>query len=71
MGNQLLPMQLSSAASKGVFLSLENSCKDDQARETECYDAISVRFVNDTTVVCTVFFLFSFTTVLNKIIPLL
>lgn len=49
MGNQLLPMQLSSAASKGVFSSLENSCKDDQARETECYDAISVRFVNDTT----------------------
>ena len=70
MGNQLLPMQLSFAASKGVFLSLENSCKDDQAKETECYDAIRVRFVNDTTLVCTVFFLFSFTPVLNKIIPL-
>lgn len=35
MGNQLLPMQLSSAASKGVFLSLENSCKDDQANTTK------------------------------------
>lgn len=34
MGNQLLPMQLSSAASKGVFLSLENSCKDGKRNAT-------------------------------------